>query len=82
MTTMTIHAEDAFAVALRNYAARLGKSVNQAVKDLVSPMIGYGEESAHVNPWAEFYGCISQEEADELRAAVAEQRQIDEELWK
>jgi len=82
MTTMTIHAEDAFAVALRSYAARLGKSVNQAVKDLISPLIGYGESEARNNPWGKFYGCISSAEADCLRAVVAEQHRIDEDLWK
>ena len=29
MTTITIHSDDAFAAALREYAVRLGKSVNQ-----------------------------------------------------
>ena len=51
MTTVTIHAEDAFAAALREYADRLGKSVNQTVKDLLSPILGLikVDESDRVN---------------------------------
>ena len=40
MTTVTIHAEDAFAAALRTYARTLGKSVNQTVKDVFAPILG------------------------------------------
>ena len=38
MTTMTIHVEDDFAVALRAYARSFGKSVNQTVKDVFAPL--------------------------------------------
>ena len=50
MTTMTIHAEDDFAVALRAYARSVGKSVNQAVKDVFAPILGLSEPAAE-NPW-------------------------------
>ena len=84
MTTVTIHAEDAFAAALRAYADRLGKSVNQAVKDLLSPIIGLRSENApnRVNQWKAVYGCISKKEADSVRKAIAAQHSIDEDMWK
>ena len=84
MTTVTIHAEDAFATALREYADRLGKSVNQAVKDLLSPDLGLHSEnvSNRVNQWKAVYGCIPKKEADFVRKAIAAQRVIDEEMWR
>ena len=84
MTTVTIHAEDTFATALREYANRLGKSVNQAVKDLLSPILGLHREDAsnRVNQWKAVYGCISKKESDFVRKAIAAQHTIDEEMWK
>ena len=84
MTTVTIHAEDAFATALREYADRLGKSVNQAVKDLLSPILGLNRENAsnRVNQWKAVYGCISKKESDFVRKAIAAQHVIDEEMWR
>ena len=84
MTTVTIHAEDAFATALREYADRLGKSVNQAVKDLLSPVLGLHSEnvSNRVNQWKAVYGCIPKKEAEFVREAIAEQHVIDEEMWR
>ena len=84
MTTVTIHAEDAFATALRAYADRLGKSVNQAVKDLLSPVLGLHRDNAseRVNQWKAVYGCIPKKEADFVRKAIAAQHVIDEEMWK
>jgi len=83
MTTVTIHAEDAFAAALREYADRLGKSVNQTVKDLLSPVLGLIKVNAsdRVNRWKAVYGCIPKKEADAVRKAIAAQHSIDEEMW-
>ena len=84
MTTVTIHADDAFATELRKYADRLGKSVNQAVKDLLSPVLGLNNGNVHnrVNQWKAIYGCIPQKEAEFVREAIAEQHVIYEEMWK
>ena len=84
MTTVTIHAEDEFVAALRAYADRLGKSVNQAVKDFLSPVLGLGSASAakRENPWKTVYGCIPKKETDSLRKAIAAQHAIDEEMWR
>ena len=55
MCTMTIHANDVFAEALRNYAAKLGKSVNQTVQDVLAPVLGLPVDSAAVeNPFLPF----------------------------
>ena len=70
MTTITIHVEDAFAEALRAHARNVGTSMNKAIKDLLGPMLGIHETG------------ISDKEAERLNAAVAEQRKIDEEMWK
>ena len=84
MTTVTIHAEDDFALALREYAARLDKSINQAVKDLLAPVLGLCKVgmARRENPWKSLCGCISREEASSIRKTIAEQHAIDEEMWK
>lgn len=84
MTTVTIHVGDAFAAALRSYADRLGKSVNQAVKDLLSPILGLnsGNVPNRVNQWKSIYGCIPKKEAEFVREAIAAQHVIDEEMWR
>lgn len=73
MTTITIHAEDAFAAALREYADHLGKSVNQAVKDLLLPILGLRTENVpvRINQGKAVYGCIPKKEADLVRRAIA-----------
>ena len=81
MTTMTIHAEDAFAVALRNYARTLGKSVNQTVKDVFAPILGLAEPEAE-SPWARFYGAGSEIDCRAWEEDLASLRQIDKELWR
>ena len=84
MTTVTIHADDSFATALREYADRLGKSVNQAVKDLLSPVLGLckADASDRVNRWKTVYGCIPKREADVVRKAIAAHLSIGEEMWR
>ena len=81
MTTMTIHAEDAFAVALRNYARTLGKSVNQTVKDVFAPILGLAEPEAE-SPWTRFYGAGAEIDCRAWEKDIASLRQIDKELWR
>ena len=55
MVTMTIHADDAFAEALRTYAEGLGKSVNQTIKDILRPILGLAQKkSERETPWSRF----------------------------
>ena len=85
MTTMTIHADDNFAEAVRRYAERLGKSVNQAIKEAIAPIIGFSQNGNAVqrpNPWRDLYGCVPKEETEMIREAIAAQHTIDEEMWK
>ena len=84
MTTMTIHVEDDFAEALRAHARRIGTSVNRAVKEMLSPLLGIAKAGASEidNPYMKFCGILRKGEADRLRESVAAQRTIDEEMWK
>ena len=84
MTTMTIHVEDDFAEALRAHARRIGTSVNRAVKEMLSPLLGIarGGASESDNPYMKFCGILRKGEADRLRESVAAQRTIDAEMWK
>lgn len=81
MTTMTIHAEDDFAVALRAYARTLGKSVNQAVKDVFAPILGLAKPEAE-SPWMRFYGASIKIDRQGWNRDLAEMRRIDEEMWR
>ncbi len=84
MTTMTIHVEDDFAEALRAHARAVGTSVNRAVKELLSPLLGLAKTGASEsdNPYLRFCGILRKGEADRLRDSVARQRTIDAEMWK
>ena len=84
MTTMTIHADDLFAEALREYARRSRKSVNQTVKDLLSPILGVVKKHTDDtdNPFMKFCGVLPKGTGAELSKAVAAQRRIDPEMWK
>lgn len=83
MTTMTIHAEDDFAVALREYAAKLGKSVNRTVKDVFAPILGLAEsEKDRQNPWGRFAGALPDIDCACWDAEISSGRMVDAELWK
>ena len=82
MVTMTMHVEDYFADALRAKAAEMGKSVNQAVKEMLLPFLGLAAHKEESNPWLKLCGCVSKAEGKRMRSAIAEQDVIDEEIWK
>ena len=81
MTTMTIHADDTFAVALRAYARNLGKSVNQTVKDVFAPILGLAEAEGQ-SPWARFYGAGVQMDGEAWEREISDMRQVDAEMWR
>ena len=58
MVTMTMHVEDYFADALRAKAAEMGKSVNQAVKEMLLPFLGLATHKEELNPWLKLCGCV------------------------
>ena len=83
MVTMTIHADDAFAEALRTYAEGLGKSVNQTIKDVLRPILGLAKnKSERETPWSRFYGAMPEIDVDSWNREIGEMRTIDEEMWK
>ena len=81
MTTMTIHAEDDFADALRAYARSFGKSVNQTVKDVFAPILGLAEPEVE-SPWAHFYGAGAEIDCRAWKKDLTSLRKIDKELWR
>lgn len=82
MVTMTMHVDEPFAAALRARAAGMGKSVNQLFKDVFAPFLGLVEHKKETNPWMKFCGCIPKAEAELMRASLAEQDVVDEEMWR
>ena len=84
MMTMTIHADDAFAEALRAHARSSGKSINQTVKDLLAPILGLvkkrkGETD---NPFMKFCGVLPKDAASDMNKSIKAQRKIDLEMWE
>ena len=84
MTTMTIHADDIFAEALRAYARKSRKSINQTVKDLLAPILGIVKKRSGDadNPFMKFCGVLPKGTAADLDKAIANQRRIDPEMWR
>ena len=83
MVTMTIHAEEDFAIALRAYAAELGKSVNQTVKDVFAPILGLAwAQERKESPWKKFIGAMPDIDTSAWDRRIGEIRQVDEEMWK
>ena len=82
MVTMTIHADETFATALRAYAKGLGTSVNQTVKDVFAPILGLAKEQEVVSPWQKYYGAIPETDVPEWDRQIDEMRSIDGEIWK
>lgn len=82
MTTMTIHADDVFAEAMRTYAAELGKSVNQTVKDVFAPILGLVHTTDKVNAWARFDGALPEIDERMWSKEISSHRVIDAEMWK
>jgi len=83
MCTMTIHANDVFADALRGYAARLGKSVNQTVQELLAPTLGLALASAvPENPFLACCGVVSDADGKKLSKSLSAHRKIDAEMWR
>ena len=82
MSVITIHAEDYIAVAVREYANRIGKSVNLAVKDLLAGAFGLGKPPKTRHELSEFGGILEKGEADEIRANMKCFNRIDKDMWK
>lgn len=84
-TAITFRAEPDFIVALRDYAAKCGLSVNRALREILAPAIGFTKPrtaSVPRNNLARFSGCLDKESCQELRRAQAAFSIIDKDLWK
>ena len=81
---MTIHADDAFAEALRAHARSSGTSVNQTVKDLLAPILGLVKRRRGDadNPFMRFCGVLPKDAASDMNKSIKAQRKIDLEMWK
>lgn len=83
MSTITIHAEDYLAVALREHADKVGKSVNMAAKEILAAALGLVPKPKRRAPsFMKCAGMLSHEAAEELRAAQGEFSRVDEEMWR
>ena len=83
MSTITIHAEDYIAIALREHAERMGKSVNMAAKEILAGALGLVQKPKRKTPsFLKCAGILSHEAADELRAVQADFSRVDEEMWE
>ena len=83
MSTITIHAEDYIAVALREHADKVGKSVNMAAKEILVAALGLVAKPKRRTPsFMKCAGMLSHEAAEELRAAQVEFSRVDKEMWR
>ena len=83
---LTFRAEPRFIDALKDYADGLGVSVNNAMKDIIAPVIGLGKKlrtaDAPRNDLAKFCGCLKDVDCGNIESAVADSRRIDREMWR
>lgn len=83
MTTMTIHADDALADAIRKGAAEAGLSISKFIQNSMSATLGLFRRKEKPRPdFFDFGSPISHEAAEELRSVQKDFDVIDEEMWK
>ena len=86
MEALTFRAEPEFVMALKDYADRLGISVNAAIKEIVAPVIGFSKRlrtSRHPrNNLSRFRGTLAKEDLAPIIAAQGDFAKIDEDMWK
>lgn len=81
MTTMTIHADDYLADAIRVAADNAGRSINVFLKDIIGSALGVsGRRPAP--PFMKVTHRVSAAGAKELRSVQNAFSRVDEELWK
>ncbi|MBR4612739.1 MAG: hypothetical protein IKO40_08485 [Kiritimatiellae bacterium] len=86
MEALTFRAEPEFIKALKDYADRLGISVNAALREIVAPVIGVSKR-LHTsrrpkNNLARFRGTLTKEDLAPIIAAQGDFSKIDEDMWK
>jgi len=83
MSTITIHAEDYLAAAVREYAVKMDKSVNVAVKELLASALHLVRPAKRREPsFMKCCGMLDSKAVETLRAAQEDFSRIDPEMWK
>jgi len=83
MSTITVHAEDYLTAAVREYADRMDKSVNVAVKELLVSALHLVKPAKRREPsFMKCCGTLDPKAAAALRSVQADFSGIDAEMWK
>ncbi len=82
MTTFTIHAEDATAMALRKAALDAETSINKYILGVLNAALGLSAKKKVRPRFLDLPKTISKSDAERLRAAQVDFERIDEEMWK
>ena len=83
MTTMTIHADDELAAAIRAAAAEAGQSVSQFIQTTVGTALGVFKRKKKPLPdFLQIKTRLSKEGYRELMSVQKDFEVIDEEMWK
>jgi len=85
-SALTFRATPEFIDAIRSYAARVGMTVNGALREIIAPVVGVSTHvrtSAHPrNDLAKFCGVLKKVDCRRLEAVQAEFEKIETEMWK
>ena len=83
---LTFRADRRFIEALKTYADGLGVSVNNAMKDIIAPVIGLGKKrrtsDSPRNDLGRFCGCLKDIDCGNLEESLVDAGKIDVEMWK
>ena len=83
---LTFRADRRFIEALKAYADGLGVSVNNAMKDIIAPVIGLGKKlrtsGSPRNDLGRFCGCLKDIDCGNLEESLVDAGKIDVEMWK
>ena len=70
---------------LKLTAAKQGKSINQLTIDIIKESLGLKKEKKYSREYDDLdnlFGRWSEDEFKEIHAKIAQERQIDQDLWK
>lgn len=81
MTTLTIHADDCLAEAIRAGAENAGRSINVFLKEIIGSALGVSERRA-TPAFMNVTHRVSVAGAKELRSVQDSFSRVDEDLWK
>ena len=86
MEALTFRAEPDFITALKDYADRLGISVNAALREIVAPVIGFSKRlrtsKRPRNNLSRFRGTLTKDDLAPIIAAQGDFAKIDKDMWK